>query len=170
MQKALPERRGLAAVLDIVVLYLLHAGPLMYVVLGPDARTRSVLLGLMAVSVVLFLAYGALEVIGGAALGKRLLGLRIRSSTGAPASRRQLLLRWLCKFLPIAGWAGANVLLLAAVLGDSRPEILEAAAMASGTLILLAVADILFAAGPSGQALHDRVAATAVVDVRPAPL
>lgn len=167
MQKVTPVRRGMAAIIDLVILYLIHAGVVMYPILRSAPVGRSVLLVLLVVVVALLLAYGALEVFGGAAVGKRLLGLRVRSSTGGPASRRQLLLRWPFKYLPIAGILTANLVLVVGLLDDGGQRLVEAAVLLSGTFFLWALVDVLFAAGPSGQALHDRVSATAVADVRP---
>lgn len=93
----------------------------------------------------------SLDVWGGATLGKRLFGLRVRSADGRPMDVSRRLRRYAARTVFAWGWtlallAGAWTLAVVATAGG-----------------VVAMAGCLMALGPESRALHDRVASTIVV-------
>lgn len=86
----------------------------------------------------------------GATPGKWLLRLHVISADDRPATHRMLLVRWAVKSVGLWG------LVVALVVGKSA---VAAVAVILGAVVLLG---FLAALGPTRQALHDRLAGTAV--------
>lgn len=99
------------------------------------------------------LVYSLLEVLFSASLGKFILGLRIRTLTGAPASYRTLFWRYLLK-------NGTQVIGFLSVIVDST-----GLAMISELWGIVFSAGCLLALGKERMALHDILAGTAVYRV-----
>jgi uncharacterized RDD family membrane protein YckC len=106
--------------------------------------------GFAAALILFFLAFWFSEIYLAASPGKLVLGLRIGDENGVRASLRQLIVRWLVKnsggvIEMIGDFAGVRGIL------------------AAGHVVSLAVVmGCFFVLGSSRQALHDKVASTAV--------
>ncbi len=90
------------------------------------------------------------EALFGAGPGKWILALRVTTADGAPASAQSRWLRWIAKC------SGLWLMVLALVVGSS---VLAGVAVAAGVVTL---AGFFLAIGRRREALHDRLAGTAV--------
>ncbi|GAB7080755.1 RDD family protein [Megalodesulfovibrio paquesii] len=121
---------------------------------GPAGGVAGGAAGAYYLTAVLFtllvFGYGLIEAFTGASPGKRMIGLIIRKDTGEAAPLATLLLRYLLKN------SGSALTFLATVTGMSLFETLSQFAAAAITL------GFLLTLGESRQALHDRLAGTAV--------
>lgn len=103
--------------------------------------------------------YLLLEGAWGASLGKRLLGLRVMSAAGAPATLRQILVRTLI-FLAGTIVAGAPVI---ARVGPAAASSVSADRLTPVLLLLLVFITIRRQNGWAGRGFHDRAAGAWVV-------
>jgi uncharacterized RDD family membrane protein YckC len=97
------------------------------------------------------------EALFGAAPGKWILALRVTARDGAPASARSRWVRWIAKC------SGLWLMVLALILGSG---VLAGVAVAAG---VAALAGSFLAIGRRREALHDRLAGTAVCSTGGAP-
>jgi uncharacterized RDD family membrane protein YckC len=120
----------------------------------------------------LWLIYSSLEWIKGATPGKLLLGMRIDSAAGEPATRGRLFLRWALKQSPRicglldAATVSANLRLLLAKTALAffyhEPMNVKYARDLGELLAFALLAGFLLILLPGGLALHDRLTNTAV--------
>lgn len=96
------------------------------------------------------IVFGIWEALTGAALGKLLLGIRIRSGDGTPAPPEKLVARAALKH------SGALISFLATVTGSAILEGL------GGLAWLLIFVGCFFVLSPEKLSIHDRIAGTAV--------
>jgi uncharacterized RDD family membrane protein YckC len=113
--------------------------------LGVSLNALSIVSG---INILLFTLYSLLEVLMGATLGKRWLGIMIASSDGVAATGRTLALRWLWKNGSYCATMVASVWAVLGTLG--------------GLWSLLMMIGCLGVLGSSKQAFHDVLTATAV--------
>jgi uncharacterized RDD family membrane protein YckC len=106
--------------------------------------------GILLASYLLSLAWAIWECLTGAALGKTLLRIRIKSQSGNPASSQDLVIRACVKYSPS---------LLSFLGGITNVQLLE---KLSGLAWVIIVLGFLLVLGSSRQAVHDMVAKTAV--------
>src|SRR5262245_56013600 len=103
MDPAPVARRVAAAIVDLLLFYLIQFGSLAIVVSvvpwSPPARPVATASLVAATLLTLLGVYGSLEVLGGASAGKLALKLRVRLATGSRATASRLALRWLIKVL-----------------------------------------------------------------------
>ena len=122
---------------------------------------------------VLVVVYGFLEVLMAGTPGKKLCGLVIGAQDGQRATKRTLLKRWAVK--QIAIFFAAPTLLLWSLLSPFNyhvrlPDYVQEAVLAlaivdtvlTGILLIMALGGCFFALTPARQALHDKLAGTAV--------
>jgi uncharacterized RDD family membrane protein YckC len=122
---------------------------------------------------VVVVVYGYLEVLMAGTPGKKLCGLVIGSQDGQRATKRTLLKRWAVK--QIAIFFAAPTLFLWSLLSPFNyhlrlPDYVKEAVLAlaivdtvlTGILLVMALGGCFFALTPARQALHDKLAGTAV--------
>jgi uncharacterized RDD family membrane protein YckC len=158
--------RSLALAMDLAVVLLLSAlfAPWLGLRLGLGSYgggpgAGGMMSGATAGTALIGLLYFASEVVAGVTLGKRVLGLRIGTAEGRVAPRDQYLLRWLLKHAPTL------VALLTVLLSLVLPVLTGWLMLLSNLAGLAVVGGCFLALGTSRQALHDRLADTAVFRV-----
>lgn len=174
MSPASTQQRFRAAAIDLLFLCVLHWAVVLLALAFQKGKESADAVPLMRVEMVmdfaLILAGGGLEVLG-TSLGKRIVGLRICTESGAPAQLAALAQRWTFKFLPLA--AGASLSLggmLLSSLGDSEARLRAVPVFVLGGLLLGgALMDFLFCLGIRKRAIHDRLSQTAVVSLTVQP-
>ena len=123
----------------------------------------------------LMIAYTSLEAFFGAAVGKRMLGLRVATANGFVAPARTRAIRWAMKYSPLivlSLWLACFAVFGAARGPGGLSALIAIQYVVLGIAGLLALAVLvgsILALGTSRLALHDRIAGTAVyraADVR----
>jgi uncharacterized RDD family membrane protein YckC len=159
------ERQGFgirlgAALIDLVILIVL--GGIIGVIFGTgfsvrfgsgggevvDAATLSKIRTAGIIGSLMQIAYSLTEIFMAGSPGKQILGLRIKSETGADAPVPQLVTRWAVRYSP----------LLLGFLGN----FIGIFGLLSGIVALVIFIGCFLTLGQNRQALHDMVAKTAV--------
>jgi len=105
------------------------------------------------------LAYWSTEIFRAASPGKMILGLKIGSETGAPATQNELVTRWVVKN------SGSLIGLLAIIVGAVVPFFGMLLGWISALANLAIFVGCFLTLGQTRQALHDIIAHTAVYKV-----
>lgn len=171
--------RLLALLMDAVAIWVIVAGmqQLATLAIMRDPRGTSpaskhwigVWFGLLVAPPLAGVMYTLCDVFFAATPGRALLRLRIANETGRRATRRQLVVRWAVKYAPLtlmAAWIGYFAVHVAVTNGRGLNGVVYAQSfimMAIGLITLVVGIGGLLAFGkPRRQALHDRLARTAV--------
>ena len=158
--------RLVALILDIIAVLILAI--IVGVIFGGGAaisyRVGAPVPGRLVASLVgslVGLAYWSTEIFRAASPGKMILGLKIGSETGAPATQNELVTRWLVKN------SGGLIGLVAAVIGAVVPFLGMVIGWVAALANLAIFVGCFLTLGQTRQALHDILAHTAVYKVAP---
>jgi uncharacterized RDD family membrane protein YckC len=172
--------RALVLLIDAVMLWVIIAGTqqlgMLAASVDPGGRNMQVGKRWVGVWFLMLVApplaavmYSACDVFFAATPGRALLRLRIAHESGRRASRGQLLTRWAIKYAPliaVAGWIAYFSVHVAVTNGRGLGGVVRANYFVMPVIgviaIVVAVGGLLIFRKPAKQALHDRLAHTAV--------